>query len=117
MELLEKITGDILFLYPRGNNDDEISAGFEFTLNRILGEDTPRNVCINCWHVDYLNSSACRVLVNGARYLLSHDCTLYLCCMNDVVEKIVKSLSIDRLVAIEKSEDEVLKSVSMMSYV
>ncbi len=117
MELHEKLISDTLFLYPRRRIDDDRSAEFEFAMNRILDENPDKNICVNCSYLDYLDGSACRVLVHGARVLMSRDCSLFLCNLNDVVERLVTSVSIDRLVVIEENETDVLKAINLISYV
>lgn len=96
----------VLLLSPQGRVDALTSAGLEAALLPPL--EAGSKVLLCCSEMVYISSAGLRILLKAAK---SQSGTLVLCCLTEMVSKVLKVSGFEKFFTIVSGTDEGLESL------
>ena len=101
---------ETLILTPRGRLDTTSTADFERQVMGHLGKGTTR-LALDFDHLDYVSSSAIRILLIAAKTLREREGRLALCNLRPHVSEVFRISGIHRVIDIYGSRSDALAAI------
>lgn len=114
MELSYRIEKDIYVIYFEGNLAQDTATRAQEYVQELLSESHPRGMIFNWVHLHRIDSSGINFTLHTNQFLQDFDARLVLCHVKPTMEDLIKTLSLDQILTIYPTEDEVMQQRMMI---
>ena len=108
MRLNTTQAGSSIIVYITGRVDVHLASEIEDDLNRILMENSGKDIILNLEGVEYMSSSGLRVFVSLMLVLKERNNSLKLCALSSAVRKVFEVVELMDMFDIYTSEEEAM---------
>ena len=109
MELIEKREGDVTIWELKGRLDSNTSKTLEDKVMEVLGKGQ-RQLLMDFYDVDYINSSGLRVLLMALQQLKKNSGKLVLCSIKDYMKEVFDISGYNEIFPIFATQQEALNN-------
>ncbi len=110
MNLKTKTADNVIVVNLEGRFDVYISSDVEKEINSIIYSEEGKHLLLNMKDVEYMNSSAVRIIMSFHKLLRETNRILKFCNINDSIKIIFDVLELEEMFEIYESEEEAIAS-------